>query len=247
MNSGHIDTLNTLTRVQLFLDEHGAVLEDINTSGYRAILDDAVTTLNAHASNQTASMRKSTAETAKERVLRNALKLNHMRRIATVARAQLRQTPEFTALTMPPNPSTSRALIAWASAMESAAAAHEATFVASGLPKDFLAQLATATKNLQTTLATKGATKAAQVGATSGIGAESTRGRQAVTVLDSLVEPLIGGDIALLSEWKFAKRFAGRSAPIADTSIDAAATGPLAELEPQAAETPNDVAHAATA
>src|SRR6185437_2751706 len=110
MNEFNIVTLNTLTRVQRFLDDNNAALEDINTSGYRAILDDAVTNLSAHAINQTGSQRKSIAETAKERVLRNNLKLNHMRRIAMVARAQLRQVPEFAALKMPPGLSTSRAL-----------------------------------------------------------------------------------------------------------------------------------------
>lgn len=111
MNEFNIVTLNTLTRVQRFLDDNNAALEDINTSGYRAILDDAVTNLSAHAINQTGSQRKSIAETAKERVLRNNLKLNHMRRIAMVARAQLRQVPEFAALKMPPGLSTSRALV----------------------------------------------------------------------------------------------------------------------------------------
>ncbi|MFI5229539.1 MAG: hypothetical protein ACHQWU_10745 [Gemmatimonadales bacterium] len=240
MNEFNTATLNTLTRVQRFLDDNNAALEDINSSGYRAILDDAVTNLSAHAVNQTASQRRSIAETAKERVLRNNLKLNHMRRIAKVARAQLRQVPEFAALKMPPSLSTSRGLIAWASAMHGGAAPHESTFIAAGLPKTFLAQLTTAAKALETTLATRGAARAVRAGATSGLQAESTRGREAVMVLDSLVEPVLAGNIALLSQWKSAKQFAGRTARVAATSIDAAASGPLDDPQANAGSTPVD-------
>ena len=51
---------------------------------------------------------------------------------------------------------------------------------------------------------------AAQRGATIGLDAEATRGRQAVKVLDSLVEPLIQGNLALLGQWAAAKRFGGK-------------------------------------
>ena len=145
MQSTHAAALNTLTRVQRFLDDHGTTLGSINQSGYRAILDDVVTMLSAHAVTQTTSKRMSAAIVAKERVLRNALKLNHMRPIAAVAAAQLRQVPEFLALKMPANaPSTSRALSAWAGAMNSAAATSPKTFVDAGLPQDFLVQLKSA-------------------------------------------------------------------------------------------------------
>ena len=223
----HAAVLNTLTRVQRFVDDNGGPLGDIDRSRYRAILDDSVATLSAHAVTQTSSRRAAAAETVKERVLRNNLKINHMRPIATVAQAQLRQVPEFLALKMPPKNCNSRGLIAWASAMQSAAAVNESAFVDAGLPKDFLSRLGTATKSLETALATRGATKAIQVGATAGLDVESTRGRQAVKVLDSLVEPLIAGNLALLAQWKSSKRFAGRTSPVAATSVDAAASGPL--------------------
>jgi hypothetical protein len=148
-----------------------------------------------------------------------------MRPIATVAAAQLRQVPDFLALKMPPKLSTSRALVAWAGAMGKAAAAYDKTFVDAGLSPDFLAQMQTAADTLNATLTSRGATRAAQRGASAGLDAEATRGRQAVKVLDALVEPLIAGDISLLAQWKTAKRVTGRSTPVAATSIDAAATG----------------------
>jgi hypothetical protein len=75
--------------VQRFVDLNGPALADINASRYRTILDDVVRKLSAHAADQTTTKRVAAAEAAKERVLRNALKLNHLPPVATVANAQL--------------------------------------------------------------------------------------------------------------------------------------------------------------
>ncbi len=226
MNASHAATLNTLTRVQRFLDVNGSSLGDINASGYRKILDDVVTKLSAHAADQTTSKRTAAAETAKERVLRNALKLNCMRPIATVAAAQLRQVPDFAALKMPPKNATSRTLITWAAAMKTAAGEYTDAFVGAGLAADFLDQLQSAADALSNSITNRTSTGAAQRGATIGLDAEATRGRQAVKVLDSLIEPLVQGNLALLGQWTAAKRFGGKASAPTSTSIDAAARGP---------------------
>ncbi|MGH7617735.1 MAG: hypothetical protein ACREPM_10935 [Gemmatimonadaceae bacterium] len=230
MQTDHAAVLNTLVRVQRFLDANGDALGSINQSGSRQVLDDVVTTLGSHAVSQTSSKRIGAAQVAKERVLRNALKLNQMRPIATVAAAQLRQVPEFTALKMPPANSTSRALIAWAGAMSEAATAYDKTFITAGLAADFITRLHDAANALSDAIANRGATKSTQSGATAGLSAETARGRQAMKVLDSIVEPQIAGNIALLAQWKAAKRIGGKTMPVAGTTIDAAAKGPAAPV-----------------
>src|SRR6185312_2196665 len=133
MQSQHTVVLNTLQRVQRFMDANADALGTLNTSGYRKILDEVVDTLSGHAVNQATSKRVGSGETARQRVLRNALKLNHMRSISAIAAAQLKQVPEFTALKMPPTNSTSRQLIAAAGAMGAAAEHYSKTFVDAGL------------------------------------------------------------------------------------------------------------------
>ncbi len=248
MKASHAATLNTLTRVQRFLDQNGSSLGDINASGYRKILDDVVARLSAHAADQTTTKRAASAEAAKERVLRNALKLNHMRPIATVAAAQLRQVPDFAALKMPPRTATSRTLITYAAAMKSAAGEYADAFIGAGLPSDFLTQLQSASDSLSNSLTNRTSNGAAQRGATIGLDAEATRGRQAVKVLDSLVEPLIRGNLALLGQWAAAKRFGGKLSAPTSTSIDAAARGPAtsASIPSSASASPPATAAAAT-
>jgi hypothetical protein len=241
MKASHATTLNTLTRVQRFLDLNGPSLGDINASGYRKILDDVVDKLSGHAADQTTTKRTAAAEAAKERVLRNALKLNHMRPIATVANAQLRQVPDFAALKMPPKNATSRTLITWAAAMRAAASEYTGAFVGAGLPADFIDQLSSAADALGNSLTSRTSNGAAQRGATIGLDAEATRGRQAVKVLDSLVEPLIQGNLALLAQWTAARRFGGKASAPTSTSIDAAAKGPTTSSVAAVADGPAPV------
>ena len=124
-----------------------------------------------------------------------------------------------------PGKSTSRSLIAAAGAMSAAASAYAATFKGAGLASDFLAQLKAASDALDASLTNLGATKTTRSGATAGLSAEATRGRQAVKVLDAIVEPQLAGNILLLNEWRTARRFGGKKVPIASTSVDAAAKG----------------------
>jgi len=110
--------------------------------------------------------------------------------------------------------------------MSDAASAYDKTFIAAGLPADFIARLSDAANALNDAIANRGVTKTAQSGATAGLSAETARGRQAVKVLDSLVEPQIAGNMALLAQWKAAKRIGGKAMPVSGTTIDAAAKGP---------------------
>jgi hypothetical protein len=153
-----------------------------------------------------------------------------MRPIASVAAAQLRNVPEFVSLRMPPANSRARTLIDWAASMAKAADPYSQTFVGAGLPADFLTQLKAAADAVAATIVNRDSTRAVQRGATAGLNAEAARGRSAVKVLDSLVEPLIAGDISLLSQWNAAKKFGGKTPVVTDTSVDAAAKGPETPL-----------------
>jgi hypothetical protein len=235
VQSTHAIVLNALQRVQRFMGTNDPSLGTLNASGYRRILDDVTAALSEHAVTQAASRRVGKGETAKQRVLRNALRLNHMRPISMIAAAQLKQVPEFTALQMPSSNSTSRRLIAAAGAMATAAETYATTFSDAGLPIDFLKQLRGAADALNSSIANRGATATAQSGATAGLKAQTSRGRETIKVLDSLVEPLLAGDAVLLAQWKAAKRIS-RSRGVSSVSLDAAASGTATIPEPMPAD-----------
>src|SRR5437773_12293323 len=101
MRSKQGSVLDTLQRSQEFLDAHVPLLDDVNTSSARRNLDEVAAQLAAHAVSQDGSTRGSKGETATQRTLRLALRLNHMRPIALVARQRLRDVSEFEALRTP--------------------------------------------------------------------------------------------------------------------------------------------------
>ncbi len=232
MQAKHSMVLNTLQRVQRFMDANANALGTLNSSKYRKILDDAAASLSEHAVNQSASKRLGSGETAKQRVLQSALKVNHLRPIAAVAAAELKQIPEFLAFTMPPANGSSQQLIASAGGMAKAAALYVTTFTGSGLDPDFLVQLHAAADELNTSVANRGATKTIQNGATAGLDAEEAKGRKAVKVLNTLIEPKLAGDAVRLVQWQTAKRFAGKSTVVTGTSVDAAAKGISTDTPP---------------
>jgi hypothetical protein len=221
----HVTVLNTLQRVQRFMDTNAGTLGSVNTSGYRHVLNDTVTALQDHAVNQSASQQKGQGETAKQRALRSALRENHMRPIATIAAAELPDVPEFVAFRMPSSNLTSQRLIATAGAMRVAAQSHESTFITGGLASDFLDQLKAAAEALSQSLTDRGTSTTTQAAATAGLEATTTRGRAVVRVLNSLIQPQLAGNAALLTQWMTAKRFSGKTTPVPATTFQAAAIG----------------------
>lgn len=250
MQATQSTVLGTLQRVQRFVGDNATVLgPSITQSVTRSTLDDAVTALTGYAVTQTGSKRAALATTAKLKVLRVALRKNHLQPIATIAKAQLKQVPEFIALKMPRSNATSSALVHAGTAMHDAAALYQQTFIDAGLAPDFLAKLASGTADLNTALTNQGAAKAKQSGATVGIRSEVQRGRQALNMLDAVIEPALANNPSLLAEWQTAKRFGGKAQPIPSTTTSAGSAGAVGSTtaDPAAGNSPQSVAPAAPA
>ena len=197
--------LDTLRRVQLFLDRNDGVLGVINKSGARKTLDAIVAQLSTHAVNQDAGRVNSKGETAKQRAVRLALR-SHMRPVAAFAKAKLRDVPEFKALTLPDSRMNANRLVAAAGAMADAATPHAQVFVDSGLPADFVPQLIKAADDVSGSIDTRAESRGRRVGATAGLSAEDKKGRNALAILDTLVVPMLGTNDQLLAEWRSLKR-----------------------------------------
>src|SRR6266550_1598364 len=135
MRSKQGSVLDTLQRSQEFLDAQVPLLDDVNTSSARRNLDEVAAQLAAHAVNQDGGSRGSKGETAKQRTLRLALRFNHMRPIAVVAKERLRDVPEFEALQMPRSNVVGQKLVAAAGGMADAAERHAEALIDGGVPE----------------------------------------------------------------------------------------------------------------
>src|SRR6185437_6998221 len=121
----------------------------VASSGTMRRFDDMIAAIERATVAQESKKRLARAASARQRVLRNALRLLHMRPIASIAFAELRQTTEVNALQMPPAGTTSRQLIIVARAMAEAAEPHVGVFVEMGLSDDFIARLGAAASALE--------------------------------------------------------------------------------------------------
>ena len=142
------------------------------------------------------------------RRLASRLLRKHMRPISVVARKQLPEVEEFRALTLPKRRKHFLALAAAGIGMARAAKKHEATFIAAGLPADFIDQLEKASQALQQSVADKGAIKALRVTATRGLRNEGRAAMYALRLLDTLVRGELDPNNPLLDEWANVSRVA---------------------------------------
>ena len=203
------DLLGRFVGVQEFLDCHDGVLGTINQSGARQALDDVVLQLDRQAVDQDAGFVTGKAELSRERAHREALRTNHMRPIAAIARARLHEVGNLEAFALPDTRTASTALVAAAAAMADAASGHIQVFIDLGLPKDFVTSLLAAAARLQASVDVRAHSRKLHVDATAGLAREQRRGRLAVRVLDALIVPQLGRHRLLLAQWRRVKRVDG--------------------------------------
>jgi hypothetical protein len=208
---------NTGRRVQVFLDTNDSLLNTVNKSGMRAELDVIVSALGQSGGQQAAGRVNAIGETAKQRTLRLALRLNHMQPIASVAKAKLRTVPNFEAMTMPHPDVRVVSLIAHANGMAEAAQPYAQMFIDAGLPQDFIAQLRAAADAVTSSIDTRAAARGRRSSATGALMELEGRARLAFKALSAFVVPILSADVAhsgLLAEWKSARRVDSRGGPV---------------------------------
>jgi hypothetical protein len=213
---------NTGRRIQTFLDANDSLFGSINKSATRAELDTVVTALGNDSGMQATGRTTARGESANQRTLRLALRLNHMRPIASIAKLRLHTVPNFAALTLPSPHLTGKSLVAHATGMGGAAQPYEQVFVDGGLPGDFLARLSAATAAVEASLVTRATARGQQSQAMGSLKQLETRGRRVFRALNDLVVPTLSADVAhsgLLAEWASARRVALKPGPVVGAEL----------------------------
>ena len=220
MQLTHLNTLDTLRRVQGFLDTHSTALGAVVTPTLRTRLDDAATKLAAFQVEQGASAGAALGETANQATFRLEFYSAFMRPIARIAKASLRTAAEFPTLVVPSRGLRNGDFVGATQALADAAAKYEKTFVEHGMPADFLAQLRAAIAQLATSKDAHDRNLSRRAAATKGIKDSTKTARDILVVLDALIAPDIKHNAALLADWKASKRIA-----VAVTSLPAQPLG----------------------
>ena len=211
MNTQQKQSIEAYQRVQAFLEEH-PLPPPATYAAPKDLLDDVVARLTTHSNEQTTGGRLLKAQDQRQRALARVLREQHLRPIAIIASAVLRDVPGIDKATrMPAAMLTTTKLLAEAAAFRQAAAPYAEVFIRNGRPVDFLAQLDAAAADLHQAQVAKAKNQRQKVGARAGIQEQIVRGRQAVDMLSAIVTTSFAGNKDVLAKWRNSKRLRGFS------------------------------------
>jgi hypothetical protein len=227
MKGQDIRRFDMLRNVEQFMDAFAARLTVVNATAARKELDQLVQDMGANERSQAINTLNAKGQTATLAVLRRDLVNTHMRPIATIAAAHLRDVPGFKALQLPQSSSVKVAvLVQDATAMADAARAYQQVFVENGRPENFADALVAAAGAVRASIDSRAESRRSKVGAREGIKTTAARAHLVVRLLDAQVKTAFANDPKALAEWKAAKRIGkGKVVPI-EATIPAPTTPP---------------------
>jgi hypothetical protein len=203
-------TLDSLRRVQDFLDTHTDTVGVLAMSEGRKQLDAAVSALATHTDGQGSLTLQMSGQSSQQTSLAADLRKAHMAPVAKFARAKLRSAPDFAALTKSGLHLQPRTLIRAARAMATAAAPYANAFTDAGFPPDTIPQLGAAASALETAMVDRQNANVSRVLATKGIQQELNKGREAVAMLNAVVSRQLVSNFTVLAAWRVAHRITAK-------------------------------------
>jgi hypothetical protein len=219
--------LTALVRIQVFLDDYASSAGNVNQSRSRKALDAIIPAIEAHAAHQHAAHTESQGRTKIKVGLRHDLRVNHMRPIATIAKATLNgvaDAPRMSKLAYPGPRIDDAALVAAGQSMADAASEYRQLFIDEQLPEDFVDQLRAAAEALRIGAFDRNGSQLRRSTATEGLTAEFRRAREIVRVLNALMIKQLSGRADLLAVWNSAKRVHHRPGPMTGAGVTPATT-----------------------
>ena len=236
MIAQQIRKFDMLRRVQKFLDEFAAKLFGAAAAAARQALDQLVEDMRANEAEQTSNTLNAKSQTAAQAVLRDKLVQDHMRPVALIAAAHLRDVPEFKALQVPKGKVKVAVLVQDANAMAEAAKPYQQVFVGNGCPETFVDDMVAAAAAVRESIDARGKSIATKAAARGGLKATATRAHAVLRFLDAQVKSAAGGDAKILAAWNSAKRIGkGKVVPIEATLPPSTATPAPTPTEAKAA------------
>ena len=218
MRAEQIRKFDMLRRVQQFLDRWAAKLGSVTATAARQELEALAEAMGVNEGLQATSTLAAKSHTASLRVLRRDLVNHHMRPVATIAAAHLRDVPGFKALQVPEGAVKLAVLVQSATAMAEAARPHQQVFVDNGRPADFADALVAAADALRASLDARAASITQKAAARDGLKDNGSRSHLVLRLLDAQVKSVLASDPKLLAAWNSAKRIGkGKVVPIEAT------------------------------
>ena len=207
------DLLDRFQRVEEFLTqpplpEAAAALGEQATT-----LHDVVARLSIEVVAQESGSRFVDVHVKSSKELRSALYTDHMAPISRVAREVFGTTGFGQAFRLPSARASNQKLIASAAAFADAAVQQKDAFVRHGLPDDFIEQLKASADALGGARLAKKESVRVRITASQAAIEQIKRGRQAVRLLNAILQVRLKKDRELLAAWNAVRRLNAKSKP----------------------------------
>jgi hypothetical protein len=226
MRVQQIRKFDMLRRVQQFLDEFAAKLFGAAAAAARAALDQLVEDMRVNEAEQASNTLNAKGQTAAQVALRDKLVKDHMRPVALIAAAHLRDVPEFKALQVPKVGVKTAVLVQDANAMAEAAKPYQQVFVGNGRPETFVDDMVAAAAAVRASIDARAKSIATKAAARDGLKSTATRAHSVLRFLDAQVKSAAADDPKILAAWNSAKRIGkGKVVPI-EATLPASTTSP---------------------
>jgi len=218
MRVRQIRQFDMLRRVQQFLDDFAVKLFAATAAAARQALDQLVQDMRVNEAEQASNTLNAKSQTAAQAALRVKLVKDHMRPVALIAAAHLRDVPEFKALQVPKRRVKAAVLVQDANAMAEAAKPYQQVFVGNGRPETFADDMVAAANAVRASIDARGKSIATKAAARDGLKATATRAHSVLRFLDAQVKSAAADDPKILAAWNSAKRIGkGKVVPIEAT------------------------------
>lgn len=206
------------SRVQMFRRVRDLLRADVVPATIQPTLNQlegVISRLDAHATQQELSTRRTRSGTQSLRDRVRRLRRELLAPVVLVGRAvSITNDTEVMALrsaSRMPREGDYEGLLASAQAIAKVVEDHQDAFVNAGLPKEHLARLVAETAALKGAIDARGQESARRAAATKGTIAETRRGVQLVRLINALYAPTLASDESRLAEWRTAIALARES------------------------------------
>jgi hypothetical protein len=219
MESKQVRKFDMLRRVQQFLDDSAVKLPGVNATAARKELDAIVQEMALSETAQATGKLNARGETATQAKLRLDLWKHHLKPLAAIAAAHLRQVPGFKALQAPKYTAKAAEMVQAAVAMADAARAHRQVFIDNGLAEGFADELVAAAGAMRASIDTRAKSIMDKAAARKSLNTTSKRADVVLRLLDARVKSILVDDAKALAAWRSAKRIGrGKVVPIGVTA-----------------------------
>ena len=224
--------LDSLIRAQDFFGNNGVAIGPVATSAAKQQIDDAVSQIRAHVTDQGATTRAIAGQNGLVAGLAKDLRQSHIMPITKFARANLKGVSDYATLTKTPDPATTKKMVSQSFAIAKAAAPYASAMATAGFPADTVDQLLAATNALNDAIVKREPMRVSRVQSTGSIDKLLQQGREAVRKIDGVLSKRLVGDAPTLAAWKSASRVDAKGGAVRKPAVVKPATTTPAAATP---------------